>query len=252
MLSKMVFTRKSKIFCVIFFAIYMSIQVKGCFSDFDCPGTKYCCKRNFYSNVCRYGCEGYTCTYNSDCATGEFCCNGTKKCAKICESCSYDSHCPTGEFCCGINTRKIGKCKKSCLGESCSYHSDCATGESCCSSTRKCATNCLREACYYRHNCAAGEYCCSNRCAVSCLGKSCSYDSDCAKGQCCSDFTFKCRTSSYKNCFLLAVRPGENIVVLALENVPEVVLENRVTKIANVLKEKLVVVYFLANVTQVV
>ena len=169
------------------YAVFFQVEANECYSDYGCPYLKYCCtkKYSFQWNICSYRCVGLSCSYDSNCAPGESCCESNDKCALNCigESCSYNSDCASGESCCQSNY----KCALNCIGESCSYDSDCASGESCCESNDKCALNCIGESCSYDSDCGSGETCCQSnyKCALNCIGESCSYDSDCASGESC-------------------------------------------------------------------
>ena len=81
--------KKTTGFCVLFLALYAvfsQVEAKECYSNSGCTGsifTQYCCKRKYRSNVCSSNCLGESCTFNTDCATGE-CCNSDDKCATYC------------------------------------------------------------------------------------------------------------------------------------------------------------------------
>ncbi|CAB4029155.1 Hypothetical predicted protein [Paramuricea clavata] len=158
----MAFIKKITV-CVLILALYavfFHVEANECYSDYSCPSSQYCCskKYSFQWNICSYSCVGLSCSYDSNCAPGESCCESNDKCALNCigESCSYNSDCASGESCCESND----KCALNCIGKFCSYDSDCGSGESCCQSNYKCAFNCIGESCSYDSDCASGESCC--------------------------------------------------------------------------------------------
>ena len=123
--------------------------------------------------------------YESHCATREYCCGNApsylRKCAKSCIgiSCTYNSECASGESC---SSNK--KCVLSWRRKHCIFEKDCAQGESC--HSRLCVQICTN-----RKQCGLNEFCCSfqeifGMCRTSCLGISCQSDQDCASGEHCS------------------------------------------------------------------
>ncbi len=89
-----------------------------------------------FSGSCTYLPEVVVSSADSDCAPGE-CCDSDNKCTTTCvgKSCTYNGDCATGEYCCDYNER----CETSCTIKSCTYDGDCASGE-CCDSDNKCTT----------------------------------------------------------------------------------------------------------------
>ena len=79
--------RKATVFCVLFLALYVFIQVKArdqCSSDSGCSFGRYCCDRKYPEyNICRSNCLDESCFLDSDCATGE-CCDTDDKCKSDC------------------------------------------------------------------------------------------------------------------------------------------------------------------------
>ena len=134
------------------------------------------------------------CTSFSQCAPGEYCCNGT--CTLNCPSCSYGRDCPSGKYCCDLGQGPIGECARSCIGKSCKDYSDCGyrSGAICCDLSRGiCASrSCVGKSCQWHDDCGSGEYCCGsidNRTcsSLSCIGKFCTSNSGCTLGEYCCD-----------------------------------------------------------------
>ena len=77
--------RKATVFCVLFLALYVFIQVKAneCTFDSQCL-FGYCCERKSpEDNICRSNCLDESCNFSSDCAPGE-CCDTDDKCKSDC------------------------------------------------------------------------------------------------------------------------------------------------------------------------
>ncbi len=77
--------KKNAVSSVIFLALYAvftQVKANGCYS---CPSSEYCCKRRYYYSynyyyVCQHSCVGYSCDYDSDCASGEYCSDSNSEC----------------------------------------------------------------------------------------------------------------------------------------------------------------------------
>ena len=212
---------KTGCFCVLLFVLYAAFfgaAATECSSTNSCPGTQHCCRRN---NVCRNNCVNEPCWHSSNCAPGEYCCEG--KCTLNCSSCSSDSHCLLEEKCCGpssVGENLNSTCEKYCFSKLCVDYSDCpgfpqyccagvcniecsfchndsecSSGEVCCGvhlyNKGHCAKSCVNS-CKSHHHCPPGQFCCGpgkvGKCAASCVGKLCKYGYHCANGEsCCSD-----------------------------------------------------------------
>ena len=228
--------------CVIILAVFSpQVEATKCSSGNVCPGSQHCCRRN---NICRDNCVGEPCSFHSNCAPGEYCCDG--KCALNCSSCYYNSNCKTGEKCCGPSSEEgtNSKCSISCLGKLCSRYSQCNYLQSCCAGVCKygcstcskdsecssgevccglhlhdrgdCAKSCVNT-CEYDSHCPSGEFCCGGIrfqlgiCASSCIGKTCKYDGHCGAGEyCCGDgiCAASCIGKSCSSTFINKCGPG--------------------------------------------
>ena len=100
---------------------------KSCKDDSHCASGEYCCGANA---TCASKCAEQMCTRRHHCGTGEFCCGNApsslRKCAKSCIniSCTYNSQCASGENGCWNQ-----KCALSCRGKRCTFYWNCAQGE---------------------------------------------------------------------------------------------------------------------------
>ena len=157
-----------------------------------------------------------SCDGNSDCGSGETCCdlgkNSVGTCNKFCVGKSCENlpwylrpwypryrYCALGEQCCGVNK----KCHQSCYGEDCLSNDDCGTTGTCCDRAKgsgKCATFCDGKTCKYDSDCATPEYCCglNGTCTFKCIVEACTSNYHCDTGKACCDRaigTGKCATS---------------------------------------------------------
>ena len=191
----------SKSFCVLVFilcAVYYNVEAAHCIWGYLCPGPQQCCNEN---NVCRDNCIGEPCSLHTDCASGEFCCEGkcTLNCSTSCRWGRSGSDCLPGEHCCA--DRGLGKyslkCAKSCIGKWCERQSHCADGEYCCGG--RCASNC--SFCSALSDCKTGETCCdlgkklTGFCGVSCAGQSCDHHNHCGLLEYCCGHEKKCSSN---------------------------------------------------------
>ena len=99
---------------------------KSCKDDSHCASGEYCCGANA---TCASKCAKQMCTRRHHCGTGEFCRGNApiylRKCAKSCItiSCTYNSQCASGENCCSNK-----KCALSCRGKR-TFYWNCAQAE---------------------------------------------------------------------------------------------------------------------------
>ena len=92
---------RSFILFVLMTHSFAAVSNAWCTGDSDCGSDqgKVCC-----NNECVYGsdCVGQSCTFNSDCSSGESCCSSICKYGDDCVgySCSFDSDCKRYHHCC--------------------------------------------------------------------------------------------------------------------------------------------------------
>ena len=186
----------------------------GCFRHYDCASGEYCCVQNINDrvkpNYCNASCIGKSCDYHDECGGPVECC-WSNKCTN-CSFCVDNSDCGTGQYCC--NSRINGsKCSSTCVREtcdrhadcgapheccrrgkcvnvnSCEYHGDCDEPDECCQSNK--CVKCPYTVCHRSRDCSTGQYCCGREpkgiCRESCLGESCAVDEQCSSPDCCGD-----------------------------------------------------------------
>lgn len=102
-----------QIFLLAFFAVFCGqTQVQGdCDSDYDCfPNFQECCKPIWGRSKCADSCVGKSCNHNTDCGSGEYCCNNVCRGSCLGYSCVLDSDCRGyNEYCCNYSCEK-GTC----------------------------------------------------------------------------------------------------------------------------------------------
>ena len=94
----MAYIRKRTVTSALLLAVvvvFSQVEVAdGCSDDSDCYSyyysssyTRYCCKRKYFSNLCRSSCVGLSCNSDDGCAPDE-CCDGT---TQVCKTSGCDT-----------------------------------------------------------------------------------------------------------------------------------------------------------------
>ena len=166
-----------------------------CVENSDCGTGQYCCNSRINGSKCSSTCVGETCNRHADCGAPDECCR-RDKCVKCSDpGCFRNYDCASGEYCCvqdihfWLPNVKPNYCIASCIGKSCDYHGDCGGPGECCQSNK--CVKCPYTVCKRSRDCSTGQYCCGREpkgiCRESCLGESCAVDEQCSSLECCND-----------------------------------------------------------------
>lgn len=98
----------------------------GCSRNSHCGIGNYCCRRDVGGEgVCNTSCVGQPCdSFDRLCGRPDECCL-ERRCVKCGFSCTSNSDCFSGAYCCGQISYQERKCSSSCLFAQCLNDSDC-------------------------------------------------------------------------------------------------------------------------------